>query len=465
MKENARQGFVNGIPPFGYETVVAETRGAKVKKKLQIQDGEAETVRVIWDLAARNLTDADPIGVAIADELDHLKLRTRSGRKFSTTDVHKILHNSVYIGRYIFNQRESKTGKKKPPDEWIISDVDPIINKSIFEAVHALMRERDPMRGAERYAANPMLLSKSARHYTCNGSMTLGTGTGNGGHYRYYECSNRRKIPDSCSGCRIGETQLDGLVLEYLSNVLFEPARLQALLKEVIEAEKLADAKIPKELDNLLRRKSDLDGRIGRMYTAIERGIVRDERDFRDRLDDLTGQRALVEIQMACLRQTPARFPSVTADKVDAFAAELRSALHTGEVKERRNYLHLFLSRVVVKEHEIELVGNKRVLAEAYGQDWRAAALSAAARKKSISAVRTQVKGGAPRILGRVAAPHYAAPVPGHDKTAQRTPPPRRFRRRPRVPAGVARLAAIKAGAASLTLGPAYQFDPTVEHR
>jgi hypothetical protein len=50
-------------------------------------------------------------------------------------------------------------------------------------------------------------------------------------------------------------------------------------------------------------------------------------------------------------------------------------------------------------------------------------------------------------------------------KTAQRTSPPRRFRRRPRVPAGVAWLAAIKAGAASLNLGPAYQFGPTVEHR
>ena len=37
MKENARQGFWNGSrPPFGYTTVEAERRGARVKKKLVI---------------------------------------------------------------------------------------------------------------------------------------------------------------------------------------------------------------------------------------------------------------------------------------------------------------------------------------------------------------------------------------------------------------------------------------------
>ena len=37
LKENARQGFWNGsLPPIGYRIVAAEQRGAKVKKKLEI---------------------------------------------------------------------------------------------------------------------------------------------------------------------------------------------------------------------------------------------------------------------------------------------------------------------------------------------------------------------------------------------------------------------------------------------
>ena len=44
MKENAGQGFWNGSrPPIGYRVVAAEQRGAKVKKKLEIDPLHADT--------------------------------------------------------------------------------------------------------------------------------------------------------------------------------------------------------------------------------------------------------------------------------------------------------------------------------------------------------------------------------------------------------------------------------------
>jgi site-specific DNA recombinase len=47
MKENARQGFWNGAtPPLGYRLIEAEKRGAKIKKKLEVDPVEAETVRL-----------------------------------------------------------------------------------------------------------------------------------------------------------------------------------------------------------------------------------------------------------------------------------------------------------------------------------------------------------------------------------------------------------------------------------
>ena len=45
QKENARQGFWNGaLPPIGYRVVAAEQRGAKIKKKLEIDPLHADTV-------------------------------------------------------------------------------------------------------------------------------------------------------------------------------------------------------------------------------------------------------------------------------------------------------------------------------------------------------------------------------------------------------------------------------------
>ena len=51
MKENARQGFWNGAtPPLGYKLVEVEKRGTKIKKKLDVDQVEAETVRLIYKL-------------------------------------------------------------------------------------------------------------------------------------------------------------------------------------------------------------------------------------------------------------------------------------------------------------------------------------------------------------------------------------------------------------------------------
>ena len=51
MKENARQGFWNGsMAPLGYRVIEAEKRGAKIKKKLDVDPVEAETVRLVFNL-------------------------------------------------------------------------------------------------------------------------------------------------------------------------------------------------------------------------------------------------------------------------------------------------------------------------------------------------------------------------------------------------------------------------------
>lgn len=51
MKENARQGFWNGSkPPFGYKTVIAEWRGERAKKVLEVDHEQAAIVKKVFDL-------------------------------------------------------------------------------------------------------------------------------------------------------------------------------------------------------------------------------------------------------------------------------------------------------------------------------------------------------------------------------------------------------------------------------
>src|SRR5438270_250333 len=64
LKKNARQGFWNGsLPPIGYRVIAAEPRGAKVKKKREIDPLHADTVRLIYRLALEGDGTSGPMGV------------------------------------------------------------------------------------------------------------------------------------------------------------------------------------------------------------------------------------------------------------------------------------------------------------------------------------------------------------------------------------------------------------------
>ncbi len=102
LKENARQGFWNGsLPPTGYRVVAAEQRGAKVKKKLEIDPLHAETVRLIYRLALHGDGDHGQMGVKnIVSYLNRNRIFTRDGGRWGIGQVHRILTRRTYMGEH-----------------------------------------------------------------------------------------------------------------------------------------------------------------------------------------------------------------------------------------------------------------------------------------------------------------------------------------------------------------------------
>ena len=86
LKENARQGFWNGsLPPIGYRVVDAEKRGAKIKKKLEIDPLHADKVRLAFSLAIEGHDGSGPMGVkSITKHLNERKLYTRTGGRWAS---------------------------------------------------------------------------------------------------------------------------------------------------------------------------------------------------------------------------------------------------------------------------------------------------------------------------------------------------------------------------------------------
>ena len=93
MKENARQGFWNGsMAPLGYRLVEAEKRGTKIKKKLDVDPVEAETVRLIFKLYLHGDGTRARSGVKeVVKWLNARGYRTRRGKTFGVGSIHKLL--------------------------------------------------------------------------------------------------------------------------------------------------------------------------------------------------------------------------------------------------------------------------------------------------------------------------------------------------------------------------------------
>lgn len=191
MKASAQHGFWNGSPvPLGYVLTEVEKRGTKIKKTSAIDPVDSETVRLIYKLYLYGDGSSGALGVKeVAKWLNGRGYRSRKGKTFGTGTIYKILTSTTYIGEWEFNQMSSRTGKRKPDDEVITTTVPAIIDRHLFEQVRRQLHARSPKVVAPRATTGPILLTGLAVCATCEGAMTLRTGTSKTGWVR---CSGNR---------------------------------------------------------------------------------------------------------------------------------------------------------------------------------------------------------------------------------------------------------------------------------
>ena len=110
----------------------------KIKKKLDLDHVEAETVQLIFKLYLYGDGDSGALGVKqVIKWLNRNGYRTRRGETFGVASVHKILTNTVYIGQWKFNQTSSRTRQRKPDEEVVTIPVPGLIDPQVFEQFNA----------------------------------------------------------------------------------------------------------------------------------------------------------------------------------------------------------------------------------------------------------------------------------------------------------------------------------------
>ena len=365
LKENARQGFWNGsLPPIGYRVVAAEQRGAKVKKKLEIDPLHADTVRLIYRLALEGDGTSGPMGVKnIVSHLNTRRIFTRDGGRWGIGQVHRILTRTTYIGRHEFNKR-SQRKELKPISEVIAVDVPPLIDQATFDAVQVHLRSRNPKVTPARVVSGPTLLTGICFCATCAGAMTLRTGKSN--RYRYYTCSIRARQGDTgCTGRSVPMDKLDNLVAGHIEHRLLAPERLEEVLASVLDRRQERTERRREHIAELNKRATEADLRLKRLYDAIETGVADlNEPGLKVRI---AGLQAIRDQSQADALRAQAALDSaaqqpITTAVLRKFAATARKRMRIEGGGYRRDHLRALAQRVEVADREVRIMGSKNDL-------------------------------------------------------------------------------------------------------
>ncbi len=369
MNENARQGFWNGArPPIGYRIVAAEQRGSKIKKKLEIDPLHADTVRLIYRLFLEGDGTSGAMGVkAIATYLNERRFFTRDGGRWGLAQIHAILTRTTYIGEHRFNTRSHKNREKKPESEVAIMAVPPLIEREIYDAVQARLKSRNPMVTPARISSGPTLLTGICFCAKCGGAMTLRTGRGSAGQtYRYYTCSTKaRQGKNGCKGRTIPMGKLDHLVADYIGDRLLQPKRLETVLASVIERRQERTERRREHLAELQRRIAEADQRLGRLFDAIEAGMVdKDDAMAKERMVSLKALRdqAAADAERTQFALDSSGNQGISPDMLKGFARKARERIRLDGGGYRRDHLRALAQRVEVADDEVRIMGSKSEL-------------------------------------------------------------------------------------------------------
>lgn len=276
MQENARQNFWNGSSaPLGYRTVVAERRGLKEKKKLEIDAEGAVTVRLIFRLYLEGDGLSGPLGIKnIVKHLNAHGLQTPLGNKFHISYIEKILKDERYAGRSYYNVKDTRLNVTRPREEWIVVSIPPMFTEEEFQRVQTQLALRNPKVTAPRLVNSNVLLTGLVICGGCGTAMMRQSGKA--GKYHYYRCSRLRRTGECDGGSPQGvnASLLDRIVLARISDQILTPERVQLIVAKVAEKRAAGTEEAAISLRQLRDQRAKTSKKLGNLIVMLAEGTV-----------------------------------------------------------------------------------------------------------------------------------------------------------------------------------------------
>lgn len=229
MIRNAQRGYSNGGRiPIGYELVDAGD-GSR-KKRLIPLPLEASVVTEIFELYGHG-NGAGSIAAMMNEQGKALR-----GKKWTTSAILLLLHGESVLGHQVFNRRDSRTGRKRPRENWIVIKTrEAIVPLDVWMAAQArLARAADVNNHGSPKSHAVFTGMLKCGH--CGASLQKATGTNRyKKRYDYYCCSNWIKHQE-CDKRRTRSDLLDDHLIREIARVVFTDTALRDVMQDLTAA-------------------------------------------------------------------------------------------------------------------------------------------------------------------------------------------------------------------------------------
>src|SRR5690606_14581507 len=174
-----------------------------------------------------------------------------------------------------------------------------------------------------------------------------------------------RQGKTGCKGRTIPMDKLDHTVADYIGDRLLLPKRLETILSSVIDRRQERTERRREHLAELQRRIAEADQRLGRLFDAIESGMV--DKDDAVAKERIAGLKALRDQAAADAERTQLALDSsgdqgVSPDMLKGFARKARERIRLDDGGYRRDHLRTLAQRVEVADDEVRIMGSKSEL-------------------------------------------------------------------------------------------------------
>ena len=345
-KEYARKGyFLGGIPPYGYDVFKFLDEHGKERKKLQVNHGEADVIKFIFDeyIKGTNIKK-------IINELATKGIKTKQNKTFNGDFVRKIISNDVYIGTY----SHAKRSRQKDAEVIIIEDChEAIIDKETFAKAQQI-KKTAIHNARQRFDQN----ERPKEKYILTGLMKCGccdsqiSAKGGNRLYRYYQCSSiSNKHEGYCTNRKsINKDSIESTILNLVVERMFTEENIK-LYSQLIVDNLTQNHNTQKEIDQVKKEKAKVVSKFSRVEDSYFDNLISKERfiSLKNEHELLLEEfdKKLFELEIANL--------PVDKKMIDKYLLSIKNDIKKLDSESQNLILKSIIDKIVVSETDIDV--------------------------------------------------------------------------------------------------------------